>query len=455
MSVYTCYTDPATCLMVSIAAGTPGADAPETIGFFTTSASGGESKPRTTRTSRTEDDDGKPSQTDDKTQPDATQPVESGRSSTRHTFAIVTATSEPTTESTSTRETNTDAAKAVPSLAAGYADGNGGSGGGGVSPGAVAGIAIATAIVGAAIAFFAAFMLFKRRRPSKHGHSESSTNFITKGDQPSYVQVSQVGPPPILAAAMPTLKHSIDLSDLSHSSDFLAGVLPPAADEQTVQNKVTALFDQTLQHVNAFYRDVHATLTPTMQNDLKKFGDSSMNLAEELEHSSFPTTAIKHALVGYILHIVAPEAEHQSTLFPAEVAGLRQNERSFESPDDQAAYILYKRLAAHLHAPPTSSLQSRQSDIREAAEHFALTFFPWANPAYADQDKDENLVDVINNALDLSLWLFGQPYLYEWVWEEVGRRGTVVSPGMVRVTDERGRMLDRPSRVVDAAISAG
>jgi hypothetical protein len=64
-------------------------------------------------------------------------------------------------------------------------------------------------------------------------------------------------------------------------------------------------------------------------------------------------------------------------------------------------------------------------------------------------------VDVINNALDLSLWLFGQPYLYEWVWEDVGRRGTVVSPGLVRVTDEKGRMLDVPSKVAEAVIAAG
>lgn len=207
-----------------------------------------------------------------------------------------------------------------------------------MSPGAVAGIAIATAIVGAAIAFFAAFMLFKRQRPSRHRHSESSTNFITKGDQPSYVQVSQIGPPPILAAGVPTSNRGVDLSSLSHSSDFLAGVLPPAADEQAVKSRVTAVFGQILQHVNDFYRDVHATLTPSMENDLKKFGDSSVNLAEELEHSSMPTIAIKHALVGYLLNIVAPEAEQQSTLFPAEVAGLRQNERSFESPGQTTPY---------------------------------------------------------------------------------------------------------------------
>ncbi|KAL5385935.1 hypothetical protein DPSP01_004371 [Paraphaeosphaeria sporulosa] len=447
MSHWTCYTDPATCLEVSGAVPTSGADTEPTDVFFPnpTIGAGDEGKPKTTKTTRTADD-GKPVQTDDNTKPEATKPLES--SSIRHVTVLATTVSGSTAEPTIAVETS------VPSVAAGTANGNNGSGGGGgMSPGAVAGIAVATAIVGAAIAFFAAFVLFKRRRPSRHGHSESSTNFISKGEQPSYVQISQVGPPPVLAAAILPTNRGVDLSDLSHSSDFLAAVLPPAADEQAVKSRVTAVFGQILQHVNDFYRNVHATLTPSMGNDLKKFCDSSVNLAEELEHSSMPTIAIKHALVGYLLSIIAPEAEQQSTLFPAEVAGLRQDERSFESPDDQAAYILYKRLAAHLYAPPISSLQSRQSDIREAAEHFALTFFPWANPAYADQDKDENLVDVINNALDLSLWLFGQPYLYEWVWEDVGRRGMVVSPGLVRVTDERGKMLDRPRKVVDAVVA--
>ena len=123
--------------------------------------------------------------------------------------------------------------------------------------------------------------------------------------------------------------------------------------------------------------------------------------------------------------------------------------------DDQAAYIIYKRLAAHLHAPPPAALHSRQSDIHEAAEHFALTFFPWANPIYADKDKDENLVEVVNHALDLSMWLFGQPYLYEWVWEEVGRRGTVIAPGLVRVSDEKGRGLERPVRITEAVVLTG
>lgn len=212
---------------------------------------------------------------------------------------------------------------------------SGGSGSNGVSKGAAAGIAIATAIVGGAIAFFVAFMLFKRRkRPSAHSFENHSTDFLTslKGGNSPYVQVSQViAPPPVAAAAIPR-KRSLDLADLSNSSDFLAGILPPAADEQTVKDKVAALFSQVLQHVDNFYRDVQATLTPSMEVDLKKFGSESVNLAEILGLSSAPTVAIKHALMGYILSIVSPAAEPQSTLFPVEVAGLRDDERLTESP---------------------------------------------------------------------------------------------------------------------------
>jgi hypothetical protein len=126
---------------------------------------------------------------------------------------------------------------------------------------------------------------------------------------------------------------------------------------------------------------------------------------------------------------------------------------SFKS-EHQAAYILYKRLAVHLHSSNATSLQSRQSDIREAAEHFALTFFPWANPAYPEQEKDEELVQIIGEALDVSIWLYGQPYLYEFVWEGVGRRGTVVTPGLTKLTDRRGRILERPQVLLEAAVMA-
>ncbi|KAF2689580.1 hypothetical protein K458DRAFT_413851 [Lentithecium fluviatile CBS 122367] len=329
------------------------------------------------------------------------------------------------------------------------------SGGGsqGVSKGAVAGIAISTAIIGAAVALLAAFFFFKRRRhPSRHPYGDSTPDFDShmNAKNAPYVQVSQTPvPPPVLAAVSPAHR-DLNLANLSNSSDFLAQVLPSAADEQTVKNKVAALFNQFQRHVDSYYRDVNATMTPSMESDLARFGT---NLIEILENSSMPTVAIKHALAGYILSIVSSEAEDQATLFPAEITGLKANERSTDM-SDQAAYIMYKRLAVHLHAPNPASHQSCQSDIREAAEHFALTFFPWANPAYHEKEKDEELVRIISEALDVSIWLYGQPYLYEFVWEGVGRRGTVVAPGLARLTDGSGRILERPQILLEPTVAA-
>lgn len=209
----------------------------------------------------------------------------------------------------------------------------------GISKGAVAGIAIATAIIGAAIAFFAAFILFKRRkRPTGHHSPYGSTpdlvaySKVPKGHTP-YVSVSQSAapPPPIAAAAVPPPRRDLDLATLANSSDFLAGVLPPAADESTVKNRVAALFNQVQQHVDNFYRDVHASITPTMEKDLARFGNEGASIAEMLQNSSMPTAVIKHTLAGYILNIVSAEGEDQSTLFPAELTGIRENEQ-FDTP---------------------------------------------------------------------------------------------------------------------------
>jgi hypothetical protein len=210
----------------------------------------------------------------------------------------------------------------------------------GVSKGAVAGIAISTAIIGAAIALFAAFFFLKRRRRSS-GHpyrdfTPELGSHVNVKNTP-YVQVSQSSSiPPVHATAVTSEKRDVDLANLHNSSDFLAGLLAPAADEQSVRSKVAGLFKRFQDHVDSYYRDVHATMTPSMESDLARFGG---DLIEILENSSMPTVAIKHALAGYILSIVSPEAEDQATLFPAEIAGLKANERSSDAGTSSTTYF--------------------------------------------------------------------------------------------------------------------
>jgi hypothetical protein len=266
-----------------------------------------------------------------------------------------------------------------------------------------------------------------------------------------YVQVSQTpipasAPAPILQSSPP---------------DLTAGILPAAAHENEIQGRISALFKQIHRHVDLYYRDVHASITPSMEAELGKLGAQDVNMAELLQDCSNPTTAIKHALMAYVLSITGPkEDERHETLFPKQL----QDDQSLNIAPTGACYpvscthdpltqcadpkltkacTLHRRLSVYLFAATSS--WNVQSSIREAAEHFSLTFFPWANPAGDDQDKDEDLASTIQEALETRIWLFGQPYLYEFRWDGIGQRGIVVSPQLVRRADEDG---ERSGKVV-------
>lgn len=116
-------------------------------------------------------------------------------------------------------------------------------------------------------------------------------------------------------------------------------------------------------------------------------------------------------------------------------------------PSITTAQTLHRRLSVYLYTSsnPPSRTWSIQSDIREAAEHFSLAFFPWANPGSDDQEVENNLTRIISEALETRIWLFGQPVEYEFRWDGVGTRGLVVSPELVRQDSEgqdgRGRVV--------------
>jgi hypothetical protein len=95
-----------------------------------------------------------------------------------------------------------------------------------------------------------------------------------------------------------------------------------------------------------------------------------------------------------------------------------------------------------------------QSNIREAAEHFALTFFPWANPTSSDQDKDEDLARIITDTLTMRIWLFGQSDTYDFEWEGVGERGIVINPGLVKRKRAESDGDDSVVQLVEGAVVA-
>lgn len=356
---------------------------------------------------------------------------------------------------------------------------------GGISNGAVAGIAIGTCVVGAVIAFIVAWLLFKRRDkkfmektcPSGYPiYADSSPELVmvqkSAFNGSPYVQVSQTQmrtPVPVPAR--------VPIASPQSVNDALVGVLPPEASEHDVGTRITALFAEVKRHVDTYYRDVHASMTPSMDSDLASFG-KDVDMLELLQNCPHPTVALQHALVAFVLSITGPrKGTGEPTLWPSELTNLIKSQDSgkstitgpthistdklVDSPQLATAQALHRRLTVHIYTQqnalaPNNRSQSRlsnlsalsltrktSSSIREAAEHFSLTFFPWANPTFGDQGREGDLAGIITEALETRIWLAGQIGEWDFEWEVPGRGAVVVSPSLVVRENGRG-----PRRVV-------
>jgi hypothetical protein len=128
-------------------------------------------------------------------------------------------------------------------------------------------------------------------------------------------------------------------------------------------------------------------------------------------------------------------------------------------PDLVAATSLHRRISVYLYSNITGMPNRRrswtaQSNVREAAEHFSLTFFPWANPTSSDQDKDEDLARIITDTLTMRIWLFGQLDTYDFEWEGVGERGIVINPSLLKRKRQEGDGDDSIFQLVEGAVVA-
>lgn len=225
---------------------------------------------------------------------------------------------------------------------------------GGVSKGAVAGIAIGTCIAGAIIAFVVAWLLYKRRDkkfmqktcPSGYPiYADSSPELVmvqkSAANGGPYVQVSQAQMrTPIPAPAR------VPAASPQAVNGSLTGILPPAATEHDIGIRISALFAEVKRHIETYYRDVHASITPSMDSDLASFG-KDVDMLNLLQNCSHPTVALQHALVTFVLGITGPkQGGLEQTLWPSELT-------SFIKPQQSGTYSFTNTMQAMLIYPQT------------------------------------------------------------------------------------------------------
>jgi hypothetical protein len=207
-----------------------------------------------------------------------------------------------------------------------------------LSAGAVTGVGIGTFILGAILAFIAAFFLFKQRNKHQNtnvgrkeypSYADSAPDLAMLqhksagslvGRYSPYVQVSQTSISAPLAAHPSSLMPA-PIPIPTNASKNVTAFLPPAADNEEVWNGVVHLFALMHEHVEKYYRDVNASITPSMEPGIAEFGAKEVDMAQLLQECSSPTAALKHALVTYVLRITGPKqkGDDEGTLFPEEL----------------------------------------------------------------------------------------------------------------------------------------
>ncbi|OCL04589.1 hypothetical protein AOQ84DRAFT_391451 [Glonium stellatum] len=324
-----------------------------------------------------------------------------------------------------------------------------------VAAGAVVGIAITTAIIGAAIAFILAFFLFSHRRKDSR---RSRTKHFSFGPSARPLEMNRLPPNTFT-------KPDLDLTDLTGSSDFLSSIITQTADDKTVKEKTAVLFDQVQLHVENFYRDVHVSIMPGMESSLLRFGSPTAlpeSLITLLNSSPRSTILIKHCLMSYILGVTSPftAGSERSSLLPPEISSVAcRVSRDGNKIAKINGYIIWKMLTVHLNNELNSGSDKRSHNIatlRDAARKFSQPFSPWVNPKYGDGEREEHLVQVLNNAINLSVWLFGQPFLYDFSWDRQGsglKGGVMITPGLMKMTNHKGVVTARPQVLLDATIA--
>ncbi len=104
-------------------------------------------------------------------------------------------------------------------------------------------------------------------------------------------------------------------------------------------------------------------------------------------------------------------------------------------------------MTAYLRPDPTKDaayIAQRDRQITETVQSFAKAFAPWKNTGYKDEERTRSLSAILEDATDLGIFLFSQPSTLKFLWpssSEVGPGRIVVSPALVKSSDEKGQEL--------------
>ncbi|KAL4950174.1 hypothetical protein BDW69DRAFT_172745 [Aspergillus filifer] len=305
-----------------------------------------------------------------------------------------------------------------------------------ISNGALAGAIVGSIVGTALVVLLLAFLFFRRRR-----------------NQPS----KEYGLEPI--AVLPKNSSSHDNSGKADAFT-LASVNPQPADDDTVRTRILAVIDQASLHVDNYYApgSTPIQLTHEQVAPLERFntGQLPAPIVTLLAQRSVQRQLITHVLVYSLLRRIELGGE----LIPRELATQPQSSQP-NAPDPIKGLFTWRMLTAHLYANSsfTSGTGTDPTATNGAAlaKEFTEAFEPYSIPTSSPTERIAHLESLTRLTTNLGIWLFGQPCGVEFVWnvEKKGRDEFLVSPRVVKVSDERGDKLAETLVLVEGVKARG
>ena len=121
----------------------------------------------------------------------------------------------------------------------------------------------------------------------------------------------------------------------------------------------------------------------------------------------------------------------------------------------------WRVLTAYLRPDPSedaSYIAQRENKINEYVRMFSKAFAPYKNHQ-GDGDRARSLFTIMSEAADLGILIFSQPSDLQFRWQKKyagqGVDRVAVAPELVKMTDERGRLLSEPQVMVEMIVQRG
>ncbi|KAK9777746.1 hypothetical protein AB5N19_04458 [Seiridium cardinale] len=328
----------------------------------------------------------------------------------------------------------------------------GGSGGNsGVSPGATAGIAIGCVVLGLAIGALAAYLFLRRRQKTR--------------PQPEYVPMEYgMGREKGLSAAPPVESSGLALDQ------YLLDSKPDAEIAGEMRN-LAALIQQHVEN-NYHLRPVQqsaSTLAQVLMNlGIPQTGAlNCSNLASLALDPRTRSLALRHVIAKVTFESATLFGNSPLSLLPAFVPAFsravppveqhRGSTEAFSAAMTRwrqlSAFLIHPRRSDRIPLMPSEDISTQQAEQLAIALNRFLKPFSDASDRESHYEQENHLREVIVECATYGYLLFSQPSDIRIRFDGGGsNNGLVVSPGLERVTDERGRRLPTPQTLVTPVV---